>query len=72
MFFHGQKNLCSSCGSLSQWLAGLTLLVLGVVGILVQLDVFTLSPWGWTWPVVVLVWGLVVLFNVGCKDCGAK
>lgn len=69
MLFHSHKNLCSACGMLCQWLAGLSLLVIGVIGVLEQLNVFTTSPWGWTWPIIVLVWGLVVLFNVGCKDC---
>ncbi len=69
MFSHGGKQMCSSCGALFHWLKGLTLLLVGVVGLLQQLGVFAVSPWGWTWPIIVLVWGLVVLFNVGCKEC---
>ena len=63
------KNVPVSCSALCHWLGGLTLLVVGVIGLLVQLGVFMTSPWGWTWPILVLVWGLVVLFNVGCKEC---
>jgi len=69
MLFHSNKTLCNSCSALCHWLGGLTLLVIGVIGLLQQLNVFKVSPWGWTWPVIVLVWGLVVLFNVGCKEC---
>ncbi|MEK7524021.1 MAG: hypothetical protein AAB588_03230 [Patescibacteria group bacterium] len=69
MFFHSSKDMCHACSMLCHWLAGLTLLVVGVVGLLQQLGVFLVSPWGWTWPIIVLVWGLVVLFNVGCKEC---
>lgn len=69
MFFRSNKMLCNSCSALCHWLGGLTLLVIGVIGLLQQLNVFKLSPWGWAWPVIVLVWGLVVLFNVGCKEC---
>lgn len=69
MFFKSDKLLCNGCSGLCHWLLGLTFLVVGVLGLLQQLNVFTTSPWGWTWPVLVLVWGLVVLFNIGCKEC---
>lgn len=69
MFFHSKNEMCGACGSLFHWLKGLTLLVIGVLGLLQQLNVFLVSPWGWAWPIIVLVWALVVLFNVGCKEC---
>lgn len=69
MFFHSNKSVCVACGALFHWLKGLTLLVIGVLGLLDQLNVFATSPWGWAWPILVLVWALVVLFNVGCKEC---
>jgi len=68
MLMH-HKRLCKPCGTLCSWLTGLTFLAVGVIGLLQQLNVFEVSPWGWTWPILVLVWGLVFLFNVGCKDC---
>jgi len=69
MLFSSSKTLCSACNTLFHWLAGLSLLVVGVLGLLQQLEVLKTSPWGWAWPVIALVWGLLVLFNVGCKDC---
>lgn len=68
MFGHG-KNMCTACAALCHWLLGLTLLAIGIIGLMDQLSVFATSPWGWTWPVIVLIWALVVLFNVGCKEC---
>ena len=67
MFFSKDKGLCAGCTALCHWLFGLTLLVVGVLGLLVKLEVLRTSPWGW--PVITLVWGLVTLFNVGCKEC---
>lgn len=72
MFFHHKKSICGPCGALICWLKGLTLLAIGIIGLLQQLGVFEVSPWGWTWPIIVLVWALVVLFNVGCKDCNKE
>ncbi len=69
MFFRSNKGLCGCCHAIVYWLKGLTLLTVGIIGILQQLNVFKVSPWGWTWPVIVIVWGLVVLFNIGCKQC---
>lgn len=69
MFWCHRKNMCPPCGALVHWLKGLTLLSVGIIGLLQQLGVFAVSPWGWVWPILVLVWGLVVLFNVGCKEC---
>ncbi|MBI5413329.1 hypothetical protein HZA42_03220 [Candidatus Peregrinibacteria bacterium] len=69
MFFNSQKGTCGACSALCHWLLGLTMLAVGIIGLLQQLGVFAKSPWGWTWPVLVIVWGLIVLFSVGCKDC---
>ncbi|KKU80065.1 MAG: hypothetical protein UY05_C0015G0008 [Candidatus Peregrinibacteria bacterium GW2011_GWA2_47_7] len=69
MLFQSSKAMCSACSALFHWLAGLSLLVVGVLGLLVQLGVLKVSPWGWAWPIIALVWGLTVLFNVGCKEC---
>lgn len=65
----GGKNMCGACCTLVHWFAGLTLLAVGVIGVLDQLHVFQTSPWGWTWPILVIIWGLVTLFSVGCKEC---
>lgn len=70
LFHHSGKNLCASCTALCHWFVGLTLLAVGVIGLLQQLNVFAVNPWGWAWPIIVLLWGLVTLFNVGCKECG--
>lgn len=69
MFFHTKRMMCDSCTGLFHWLTGLTLVGGGVVGLLQRLEVFAVTPWPWIWPVLAIVWGLVVLFNVGCKDC---
>ncbi|PJC36556.1 hypothetical protein CO046_05265 [Candidatus Peregrinibacteria bacterium CG_4_9_14_0_2_um_filter_53_11] len=71
MFTKKKKPVCASCARGFQWLTGLTLLALGSVGVLEQLGLLSLSPWGWILSVLALMWGLLLLLNVGCKKCAA-
>ncbi len=68
MFFGANKSMCTSCHGLVQWLGSLTLIVLGVLGLLDYMWIIE-TPWEMVASIVAIVWGLLVLLNVGCKDC---
>lgn len=64
-----RKDSCGSCNGVCHWLTGLTLVVLGGTVLLTKLGAFSADVWGWVWPIVLLVWGVVVLYHSACQEC---
>ena len=69
MLFGAYKSMCASCRVLVQWMGGLTLIIFGVVGLLDEMMLIMDPHWGIVWPVTAIMWGLLTLLHVGCKDC---
>ncbi len=44
---------------------GLVLVVVGVIALLIKLGVLTGSIWGYSWPIILIILGLVFLFGRG-------
>ncbi len=42
---------------------GLVLIAVGIIWLLVKLGVLTGSIWGYTWPAILIILGLVLLFG---------
>ncbi len=42
---------------------GLVLIALGIIALLVKLGVLPGSIWGYAWPVILIILGLVLLFG---------
>ncbi len=42
---------------------GLVLVAIGIIALLIKLDVIAGSIWGYAWPVILIILGLVFLFG---------